>query len=188
MPVCLIEEGRIAPETRLSPGEAVAVPLQARIQRGKPDFRYAIEHGTIAKRIADPDLNARPRSVCLFTAEAIGPPEGSLAATPDAASWLDGTRVNLDLHNAPLDEALRSLASQLPVPIEVARDADYAATRVSLTARDEPARAVLGRLLGQCLLNGSASVGQLRLRTGPFIDLPGPALGLDATTSHQASP
>ncbi len=178
MPACLIKEGRIASETRLGPGEAVAVPLLARVQRAKPDFRYAIEHGNIETRIPDPDLNAQPRSVCLITAEADGPPADRLDATPDASGWLDGTRVSLDLHDAPLDEALRSLAAQLPVPVEVARDADYTATRVSLTARDEPARTVLGRLLGQCLLDGSASVGQLRFETtpaAPFETLPGPA-------------
>ena len=169
IPVCLIEEGRIAPETRLRPGEAVAVPLVARVQRDQPKFGYAID-----QRIPDPDLNARPRSVCLFTAEVIGPPQGGLAAKPEASAWLDGTRVSLDLHDVPLDVAVRSLMAQLPVPVEVDRDADYAATRVSLTARDEPARAVLGRLLGQCLLEGSASVGLLRLTAPTTMPWPMP--------------
>ena len=185
MPVCLIDEGKIAPETRLGLGETVAVPLVARVQRSQPNFRYAIEHGTIDKPIPDPDLNARPRSVCLFTAEAFAPSEGRLATTPEATSWLDGTRVTLDVSDAPLDEALKSLATQLPVPIEVARDADYAATRVSLGAHDEPARAVLGRLLSQCLLDGSASVGLLRLKASPMIDFPGSRLGLNQTAASR---
>jgi beta-lactamase regulating signal transducer with metallopeptidase domain len=173
-PVLLVDEGWLPADTRLGPGEVVAMPLTARVQRPSPQFRQVREHGTIfSKRIADPDLQARPRRIYLISAEPLtnmartDPDEGKsmLTATPAAAAWLDGTRLNLDLRDAPLEEAVRSVAAQLPVPVEIMRDADYAATRVSLSAHDEPAREVLVQLLRQTMLEGGvATAGLLRLK------------------------
>lgn len=174
MPVVVVEEGQAEPNTRLGPGEVLALPLNCRVQRASPPtFRHAREHATITTRIADPDLQARPRQVCLISVEAVQSSQVRRFEATPAAAWLDTTRVTLDLHQAPLDTAVTLLASQLPVPVEVARDdGDYAATRVDLIAQDEPARVVLDRVLAQCLLDGTADGERLRLAPRYFADYP----------------
>ena len=98
--------------------------------------------------------------------------QSRLSAPQEApAEWLDRTRIELDLHDVPLEEAVSRLAVQLPVKVEVVRDADYAATRVNLTVHGETARVALNRLLSQCLLYADASNQQLRLGSGRARDM-----------------
>ncbi len=104
------------------------------------------------------------------------------------AEWLDRTRVELDLHDVTLDEAVNRLMAQLPVAVEVVRDADYAATRVNLKVHGETARVALDRLLSQCLLEATASDKQLRLVSSPVKDMgllyqPGTILPLTPPTA-----
>lgn len=174
-----------AERTRVEIGESVLLPLNCRVQRGSPTFPLARGDGTILEHVPEPDPTTRPRRFCLITAEAVPAevgPFGRLTTTPDAAAWLDGTTVTMSLRDVPLDDAVRTLMALLPVPVEVVRDADYEATRVTVIAHAEPVRSVLARLLHQCLLDGTASGTLLRLVPAAQPDYPAPRIGFPATT------
>ena len=163
IPVVQVTEATLEPDTRLAIGETIAMPLASSVQqRGMPTFQPAIDHGTIINRVPDPDPKTELRQVFLLTVQ-LGDALPPRLSELRPAVWLDRSRIDLDLHDVSLDEAINRLATQLPVPVEVVRDADYAATRVSLTVHGETARVALARLLSQCLLDATASDTQLRL-------------------------
>jgi beta-lactamase regulating signal transducer with metallopeptidase domain len=173
IPVMLVTKGQLEPDTRLAIGETIAMPMAAYVQqRGIPTFGPAIEHGAIANRVPDPDFPAELRQVFLLTITLRDDPRPRLNEPEGPVAWLDRTQIELDLPDASLDEAVNSLAAQLPVTVEVVRDADYAATRVNLRMHGVTARVALAQLLSQCLVDATANDKQLKLVSYRIRDMP----------------
>ena len=173
IPVVLVTKGQLEPETRLAIGETIAIPMVSYVQqRGIPTFGPTIEHGVITNRIPDPDLQTNVRQVFLLTITLRDDPRPRLNEPEGPVAWLDRTQIELNLRDASLDEAVNSLAAQLPVAVEVVRDADYAATRVNLKMHRVTARVALAQLLNQCLIDATASDKQLTLVSYRIRDMP----------------
>lgn len=105
-------------------------------------------------------------------------PEPYIPKDAPQAAWL-GKPVTIAMREQPLPAVIAHLQTQLGIPVTMDPNPAHATLPVSVIADQEPARAVLERLLPQTLLFPRITSDALHLEWMGDQDYPGEALGMD---------
>ncbi len=105
-------------------------------------------------------------------------PEPYIPKDAPQPAWL-GKPVTIAMREQPLPAVIAHLQTQLGIPVTMDPNPAHATLPVSLIANQEPARAVLERLLPQTLLFPRITADALHLEWMDVQDHPGETLGMD---------